>query len=85
MARTQLAAVERLRSLGQSVWIDDLSREMLATGSLATLRQEGVTGITANPTTFDKAVTGAPADFLRLPSDRPVTGADALAIIAARP
>jgi transaldolase len=59
MARTQLAAVERLRSLGQSVWIDDLSREMLATGTLATLRQEGVTGITANPTTFDKAVTGS--------------------------
>jgi len=59
MARTQLAAVERLRNLGQSVWIDDLSREMLATGTLATLRQEGVTGITANPTTFDKAVTAS--------------------------
>jgi leucyl/phenylalanyl-tRNA--protein transferase len=35
-------------------------------------------------TMLDKAITGAPADFLRLPSDRSVSGADALAIIAAR-
>jgi leucyl/phenylalanyl-tRNA--protein transferase len=33
---------------------------------------------------LDRAITGEPADFLKLPSDRPVSGADALAIIAAR-
>jgi leucyl/phenylalanyl-tRNA--protein transferase len=33
---------------------------------------------------LDKAIAGEPADFLKLPSDRPVSGADALAIIAAR-
>ena len=36
-------------------------------------------------TMLDKAIAGAPADFLKLPCDRPVGGADALAIIAARP
>src|SRR5260370_28035754 len=33
---------------------------------------------------LDKAITGVSAEFLRLPVDRPVTGADALAIIAKR-
>jgi leucyl/phenylalanyl-tRNA--protein transferase len=32
----------------------------------------------------NKAIAGAPADFLKLPADRPVSGTDALAIIAAR-
>src|SRR5438552_11914865 len=35
-------------------------------------------------TMLDKAIAGVPADFLKLPTDRPVSGADALAIIAAR-
>jgi leucyl/phenylalanyl-tRNA--protein transferase len=35
-------------------------------------------------TMLDRAIAGEPADFLKLPFDRPVSGADALAIIAAR-
>jgi leucyl/phenylalanyl-tRNA---protein transferase len=35
-------------------------------------------------TMLDKAITGEPADFLKLPVDRPVSGAKALEIIAAR-
>jgi leucyl/phenylalanyl-tRNA--protein transferase len=35
-------------------------------------------------TLLDKAVKGRPADFLKLPSDRPVAGSEALQIIAAR-
>jgi leucyl/phenylalanyl-tRNA--protein transferase len=35
-------------------------------------------------TLLDKAIKGEPADFARLPSDRPVSGADALRIIAER-
>jgi transaldolase len=46
----------RLRSLGQSVWIDDLRRDMIAGGELVGLRDQGVTGVTVNPTTFDRAV-----------------------------
>src|SRR5919197_2533511 len=51
------ATVECLRSLGQSVWIDDLTRDMIASGELASLRVQGVTGVTDNPTTFDRALT----------------------------
>ena len=51
-----LTNVQRLRSLGQSVWIDDLRRDMVASGELAALRAQGVTGITDNPTTFDRAI-----------------------------
>jgi leucyl/phenylalanyl-tRNA--protein transferase len=35
-------------------------------------------------TLLDKAITGEPADFLKLPAGQPVRGADALAIIAER-
>jgi leucyl/phenylalanyl-tRNA--protein transferase len=35
-------------------------------------------------TMLDRAIAGEPANFLKLPFDRPVSGADALAIIAAR-
>jgi transaldolase len=56
MSQSQATTVERLRAVGQSVWIDDLTRQMIAGGQLARLLEQGVTGITANPTTFDKAV-----------------------------
>lgn len=53
-------AGERIRELyrhGQSVWLDFLSREMIEDGSLAGLIGGGeVTGVTANPTTFNKAI-----------------------------
>jgi transaldolase len=44
-----------------SVWLDDLSRERLTTGSLAALRDRGVSGVTTNPTIFAKAITDADA------------------------
>ena len=40
-----------------SVWLDDLSRERLTSGSLAALRRRGVSGMTANPTIFARAIT----------------------------
>ncbi len=46
-----------LSEIGQSVWIDSLSREMLATGELQRLMDEdAVTGVTSNPTIFQKAL-----------------------------
>jgi transaldolase len=74
MSQSRAAAVERLRAVVQSVWIDDLTRQMIAGGQLAELLAQGVTGITANPTTFDKAVTESDlydADIRRLGADRP--------------
>ncbi len=50
------AAVHKLRAAGVSVWLDDLSRERLTSGSLAVLRDRGVSGVTTNPTIFARAV-----------------------------
>src|SRR5256886_2499170 len=42
-----------LRKLGESVWLDDISRRMLQDGSLARLiREDGVAGLTSNPAIF---------------------------------
>ncbi len=50
--------LHQLSELGQSVWIDFLSREMLRSGKLARLMEEdAVVGITSNPTIFQKAIS----------------------------
>jgi transaldolase len=50
-----------VRTAGVSVWLDDLSRERLTTGSLAALRDRGVSGVTTNPTIFARAITDSDA------------------------
>jgi len=46
-----------LRKLGESVWLDDISRGMLDDGSLARLiREDGVAGLTSNPAIFAHAM-----------------------------
>ena len=50
-------SLTRLRAAGVSVWLDDLSRERLTGGSLAALRDWGVSGVTTNPTIFARAIT----------------------------
>src|SRR5438094_4221774 len=50
--------LHQLSELGQSVWIDFLSREMLETGELERLmRDDAVVGVTSNPTIFQKAIS----------------------------
>jgi transaldolase len=54
MAKSRL---HELSELGQSVWIDSLSREWLDTGELARMMEEdAVVGVTSNPTIFQKAM-----------------------------
>ena len=52
---------ERLQALGDagvSIWLDDLSRERLASGNLAELvAEQGVVGVTTNPTIFAAALS----------------------------
>ena len=48
----------QLHELGQRLWVDNISRAMLAKGNLARYIAEwSVTGLTSNPTTFEKAVS----------------------------
>jgi transaldolase len=55
MAKSNL---HRLAELGQSVWVDSLSREWLRTGELERLmREDAVVGVTSNPTIFEKAMS----------------------------
>jgi transaldolase len=49
-----------LTEAGVAIWLDDLSRERLVTGTLATLiRDSHVVGVTTNPTIFQKAISGS--------------------------
>jgi transaldolase len=50
--------LHQLSDLGQSVWIDSLSREWLRTGELRRMMDEdAVVGVTSNPTIFQKAMS----------------------------
>src|SRR2546423_11444666 len=50
--------LHQLSELGQSVWIDYLSRDLLCTGELARMmREDAVVGVTSNPTIFQKAIS----------------------------
>ena len=49
-----------LKELGQSVWLDNLNRKLIDTGELKRLiAEDGLTGITSNPTIFQKAISGS--------------------------
>lgn len=53
-----MKATEKLHDIGQSLWIDDITRDMLDSGTLKKYIDElSVTGLTSNPTIFDKAVS----------------------------
>jgi transaldolase len=50
----------RLAELGQSVWYDYITRDLLASGELARLiEHDGLRGMTSNPTIFEKAIGGS--------------------------
>jgi transaldolase len=50
----------RLGELGQSPWYDYITRDLVGSGELARLiREDGLRGMTSNPTIFEKAVAGS--------------------------
>jgi len=54
--------LHKLSELGQSVWIDFLSRDMLHSGELARMmKEDAVVGVTSNPTIFQKAIAAGDA------------------------
>jgi transaldolase/glucose-6-phosphate isomerase len=44
---------------GQSIWYDNIRRGMIESGELQNLIDQGVTGLTANPTIFEKAISSS--------------------------
>jgi len=66
-----------LRALGQSVWLDYIRRRMLEDGELERLiREDGLSGMTSNPTIFEKAIGGSD-DYDRTIAALGRAGADA--------
>src|SRR6202035_2305409 len=56
---TKHNAIKELKQAGQSLWLDNIRRQLISSGELARLRDEGLTGVTSNPTIFEKAVSGS--------------------------
>ncbi len=53
-----MKATQRLHNLGQSIWLDNITRELLDSGTLKRYIDDlSVTGLTSNPTIFDHAIT----------------------------
>jgi transaldolase len=49
--------LREIEALGQSIWIDNISRQLLEDGIMARLVEEdGISGVTSNPTIFEKAM-----------------------------
>ena len=54
-----LNPIQQLGRLGQSVWYDNMYRALIETGELQRLIDSGVTGLTSNPTIFEKAISSS--------------------------
>jgi transaldolase len=70
-----MKATAKLQELGQSLWLDNITREMLDSGQLQRYVEEfSITGLTSNPSIFDKAIkSGAYDEEIR---DKAVEAAD---------
>ena len=55
-------AVQQLHRLGQSIWLDNITRDLLTSGTLKRYIDElSITGLTSNPTIFDNAIKNSTA------------------------
>jgi len=68
-------ATQHLTTLGQSLWLDNLSRSLIRDGTLARLiTEDGVSGVTSNPAIFQNALASSPYyadDLARLKTGEP--------------
>src|SRR5205823_1678922 len=57
-----MKATQLLHNLGQSIWLDNITRDLLNSGTLKRYVDElSVTGLTSNPTIFDHAIKNSSA------------------------
>ncbi len=54
-----MTRLHQLAEQGQSAWYDNVRRALLESGQMADLIEQGVTGVTSNPTIFEKAIAGS--------------------------
>ena len=54
--------LQQLRAIGQSLWLDNITRSLLDDGTMARYIDDyGITGLTSNPTIFEHAIGGSDA------------------------
>lgn len=57
-----MSATKDLHDLGQSLWLDFITRDAVRDGTIeGHIRERSLTGLTSNPTIFDKALSGGDA------------------------
>jgi transaldolase len=57
-----MKATQKLHDLGQSIWLDNITRDLLTSGTLRRYISDlSVTGLTSNPTIFDQAISRSSA------------------------
>jgi transaldolase len=54
-----MTPLHQIAQLGQSIWLDNINRTMLINGDLQRMVDEGLLGVTSNPTIFEKAVSSS--------------------------
>lgn len=68
--KTLETSLKKLESLGQSVWLDTIDRQLIRSGQLKKLTErDGLSGVTSNPAIFEKAINETDAyndDIARL-------------------
>jgi transaldolase len=51
-----MTKLDQLADLGQAIWLDFIRRSLITSGELQSLVEDGLRGMTSNPTIFDKAI-----------------------------
>ena len=57
-----MTKLHELAELGQAIWLDYISRSLITSGELQELVDQGLRGVTSNPSIFEKAIAGS-ADY----------------------
>lgn len=72
--------LKELARYGQSVWLDYIRRSLITTGELGRLiREDGLRGVTSNPSIFEKAISGS-TDYTQALEELTKKGLDSTAI-----
>ncbi len=74
-----MTKTEQLHAMGQSLWLDNITRELLISGTLARyINDLSVTGLTSNPTIFEHAIDGGNVydEAIALKSTQGLSGED---------
>lgn len=54
-----MTVLHNIQQLGQSIWFDNMSRGMIEQGELQKMVEQGLLGVTSNPSIFEKSITGS--------------------------